>query len=122
MDNCQFQLEPRRHQDRCRKHRRFHRHHRLPGDGWDHQFVALEGWREIDYLKFDESLGINFDENLARVWQCWAIVEKREGTFGGPLIVRKSVPWRFKVEEEDSEERHCQVFFIEKQLNNCYLQ
>ena len=63
-----------------------------------------------------------FDENLARVWQCWAIVEKRKEAFGFPLIVRKSVPWRFNVEEEDSEERRCQVFLIEQQLNNCNLQ
>ena len=50
LDNCQFQLEPRRRRGRCRKHRRFHRRQRLPGDGWDHQFIALEVWREIDYL------------------------------------------------------------------------
>ena len=46
MDNCQFQLEPRRHRDRCRKHRRFRRRQRLPDVEWDHQL--LEVWREID--------------------------------------------------------------------------
>ena len=79
--------------------------------------------RCIAGLAWNWSLGINFDENLARVWQFWAIVEKRKRAFGGPLNVRKSVPWRFKLEKEDSEERHCQVFLIKWQLlNNCNLQ